>query len=541
MQVELARSNRFRGRVSRFRFSWSLMLMLVLWAATTQAQGTLTSKPQATPGEAGVATATKDEQTRSRRAMPTQAGANANEAAKSDSVTNDAETSVAETSVDSPPLATGNGSERLEALRAQIDAAKTDNERGRLERMLIDYLVALGKKSEAIAELRVMSRAERLDPVGFYNIGNALARLGDTDTAIDAYRKAIEQRHGNYARAINNLGVMYLRQGRWDEAQGTLVTALRQENFRYAEASYNLGRVYAARGEADLAIREWSRTLAVAPDHTDAAIALARAYAEDGSPERGLAVLDNFIERRGPNTEITDARRELLFGSGAREDIKAETNASFVRPVNAANVKTSATAAAAERSASNNSRKSVKEKTGADKRASASLRPLSVDRESYQELQRARSSRENGRNEEAAKSYRRVLSRNNGFFPPANLELSFVLSDLERHEEAAETLANVAKREGARYPIAYYHLGREYEKLGRLGLAAEAFEKAVAAYGDDNPQFLLDLSRVREKEGNAPAALTAMESYVRISRSQGRTIDWADERLAQLREKAKQK
>jgi tetratricopeptide (TPR) repeat protein len=134
-----------------------------------------------------------------------------------------------------------------------------------------------------------------------------------------------------------------------------------------------------------------------------------------------------------------------------------------------------------------------------------------------------------------------VLSRNNGFFPPANLELSFVLSDLQRHEEAAETLANVAKREGARYPIAYYHLGRQYEKLGRLSLAAEAFEKAVASYGEDNPQFLLDLSRVREKEGNAEAALTAMESYVRISQGQGRTLDWAAERLNQLREKAKQK
>ena len=65
----------------------------------------------------------------------------------------------------------GNGSDRLGALRVQLEAAKTDNERGRLRRMLVDYLVALGKKSEAVTELREMSREERLDPIGFYNIG----------------------------------------------------------------------------------------------------------------------------------------------------------------------------------------------------------------------------------------------------------------------------------------------------------------------------------------------------------------------------------
>jgi tetratricopeptide (TPR) repeat protein len=545
MQVEFSRVNRseeraLRARVFMWRLSLMLALMLVFSSGATRAQNDLTGKPATTtPAETKAAAAqAKDEQTRARRVAPPLVSPDGAKATRTD-----AAKSGAESSVEDPPLAIGNGGERLNALRSQIEAARTDSERGRLQRMLTDYLVALGKKSEAIAELRVMSRVDRLDPIGFYNIGNALARLGDTDTAIDAYRKAIEQRHGNYARAFNNLGVMFLRQGRWDEAQEALATALRLENFRYSEASYNLGRVYAARGEADLAIREWSRTLAVAPDHTDAAIALARAYAEDGSPERGVGVLDNFIERRGASTEIVDARREILFGSSVAVRQEGSTGAeaagNSARALNASSSGTNL-AATADAGASNNSRKSVKEKSGGVKRA-ASLRPLSVDRESYQELQRARSSREGGRNEEAAKLYRRVLSRNNGFFPPANLELSFVLSDLERHEEAVETLSAVAKREGARYPLAYYHLGREYEKLGRLNLAAEAFEKAAQAYGDDNPQFLLDLSRVREKEGNAEAALSAMESYVRISQSQGRTLDWADERLAKLRHKVEPK
>lgn len=458
-----------------------------------------------------------------------------------------------ETSATTAPAATGKGGDRLSTLRAQIEAAKSDAERARLQRTLVDYLVALGRRSEAVTELRVMSRAERLDPIGFYNIGNALARLGDTDSAIITYRKAIKQRHGNYARALNNLGVLLLRQGRWDEAQEALSSALKLENFRYSEASYNLGRLYSARGEADLAIREWSRALAVQPDHADAVLALARAYAEDGSPERGIAVLDAFIARRGPSADLTDARREILAGNSEGEEAKTviESTANATRPAKAANVnppaaRNSSTSNAgarddgrltADTSSNASARPSSNVKSGGGKRATERLRPLTVDRETYDLLRRARAAREGGRNEEAAEFYRRVLSRSNGFFPPANIELSFVLSDLHRYDEAAESLAMVANSEGARYPITYYHLGRKYELLGRFSLAAEAYEKAAAAYGDANPQFLLDLSRVREKEGNSQAALAAMEAYVRISQSLGRVPEWSSERLAQLRQK----
>ncbi len=540
MQVEPPISNRLKARERSVRgaglcFSLSLMLTLVCCLSSAQAQNEAAGKPSAS--EANAVGAAPVEQTRSRRAVET-ANSTSDEAGKS----------LAGAEVDGPPLAIGNGSDRLAALRAQIEAAKSDAERVRLQRMLVDYLVALGKKSEAINELRVMSRAERLDPIGFYNIGNALARLGDTDTAIDAYRKAIKQRHGNYARALNNLGVMFLRQGRWDEAQEQFAAALRLENFRYGEASYNLGRVYSARGEADLAIREWSRALVVQPDHADAAIALARAYAEDGSPERGLEVLDTFVARRGPSAEMSDARREILFGNETSEESKAVVattpnvsgsgSAASVNPT--VPLKTSASAAV-KTSSDNDARKGGSAKSGGGNRANSSLRSLTVDRETYGWLERARAAREGGRNEEAATFYRRVLARSNGLFPPANLELSFVLSDLKRYDEAAEVLQIVANREGARYPIAYYHLGRKYELLNRLSLAAEAFEKAAAAYGDANPQFLLDLSRVREKEGNAQAALTAMETYVRLSQNLGRTPDWSEARLNELRQKAEMK
>jgi tetratricopeptide (TPR) repeat protein len=421
------------------------------------------------------------------------------------------------------PLATaGKDGDRLSALRAQIASTKTGNERLRLERTLVDYLVALNKKGEAINELRAMSHEDRIDPVGFYNIGNALARLGDTDSAIESYRKAIKQRNGNYSHAQNNLGVLLLKQGRWDEAREAFLGALATENFRYAEASYNLGRLYSAQGEANLAMREWSRALMTQPDHVDAAIALARALAEDGKRERGVALLDAFITRHGASAEITDARREILFGSDEIEAASANAVPATgnARPARVENDKPS--------TAKN------------DGKTSASLRPLEVDQETYDLLQRAREARESEHNEEAATLYNRVLSRSNGFLPPANLELSFVLGSLRRYDEAITVLTTLVNRGGARYPIAYYHLGRQYEQLGKLSLAADAYEKAAEAFGDTNPQFFVDVSRVREKEGNAQAALAAMENYVRISQSKGGAPAWSTERLAQLRQKAKQ-
>jgi tetratricopeptide (TPR) repeat protein len=145
---------------------------------------------------------------------------------------------------------------------------------------LVDYFVAAGKKSEAIAELHSMLAEDRFDPTAFYNIGNRFVQLGDVEAAISAYRIAIDQRNGNYSWALNNLGAVLFQQGRWDEAFEALTSALRHEKFHYAEASFNLGRLYAARGEKKLAIQEWRRALAVNPQHAGAARALAYARSQ---------------------------------------------------------------------------------------------------------------------------------------------------------------------------------------------------------------------------------------------------------------------
>ena len=253
--------------------------------------------------------------------------------------------------------------ESLTSLPDQIEATPSGSERVRLQLKLAEQLVAAGKKTEATKELRAIINANVFDPQVLYNAGNALARVGDSDEAINAYRKAIDQRKGNYSRALNNLGVILLRQGRWDEAHEALSSALKLENFHYAEASYNLGRLYSARGEGDLAIREWRRSLRIDPEHLAAAQALSV----------------------GARPAVIVVRS----GTSGRPEPHVKTSRAPSTPTTAT--------------------------------------PLALDAVSYDFLQRARNSRELGQHKQAIEDYQRVLLRLHGYFPPANLEISYAL------------------------------------------------------------------------------------------------------------------
>jgi Tfp pilus assembly protein PilF len=273
---------------------------------------------------------------------------------------------------------------------------------------------------------------------------------------------------------------MLLRAGRWDEAHDALLSALKIESFHYAEASYNLGRVYAARGQHDLAVREWQRALTVDPKH--------------------------------------DAAKQALAHVGTEETIvvrKASNRSAEPRPAKAP--------AAAPKTAP---------------AVAPASKALVLDPASYNYLQRARSASERGKMQEAVENYQRVLKLEDGYFPPANLELSYVLLSLKRYDEALNNLLEVSKRDGVKYPISYFHLARLYELKGELKLAEASFSQAANSSVTNNGQFLLDLSRVREKLGDFKGSLEAMERYLKVMQEQGLKPVWSDERMAELRTKA---
>jgi tetratricopeptide (TPR) repeat protein len=421
--------------------------------------------------------------------------------------------------------AAGASGAEVEALRLQAEAASNPSERARLRLSLAEALAEGGKPSEAVALVRELVSEERFDPQFFYNAGNSLARLGESEAAADAYRKAVAQKRGNYARAQHNLGVVLTRLGRWEEAEGALRAALRLENDTYAEASYSLGRLHALRGESGLAAAEWARTLRLRPDHGDAAAALARTLAEGGDAEQALAVLDTYEARakaRGAAVprEVTVARGEIVAAANVYEAARAP------------GLKPAAEGGAAPTEGLPNSAALLRA-ARAPKGAPAQL---VVEKPAYDFLLNARAARASDRPEQAVEQYRRAIRAAGGYLAPANMELGLTLVGLRRNEEAAASLLAVARREGGRYPLVFYHLGRVYEHAGRLAEAGEAFARAAELAGEENPQFYVDLSRVREHEGRNADALAAAEAYVRAMSRTGEAPEWARARVESLRQ-----
>lgn len=425
--------------------------------------------------------------------------------------------------------------EEVEALRAKAEGASNPSERARLRLSLAEALAGAGARTEAVGLVRELVAEERFDPQFFYNAGNALARMGESDAAADAYRKAVAQKRGNYARAQHNLGVVLTRLGHWEEAEGALRAAMRLENDTYAEASYSLGRLHALRGESGLAAAEWARTLRLRPDHGDAAAALARTLAEGGDSEQALAVLDAYEARarlRGAAVprEVTVARGEVVAATNVYAVARAAGSSRTVE----ASAKTGEVAKTLE---------AMPDSTALLRGARASKGAPAmfvIEKEAYAFLRDARAARASDRTEEAVGLYRRAIREGGGYLAPANMELGLTLVALRRNEEAAASLLTVVRREGARYPLVFYHLGRIYEHLGRLAEAGEAFARAAELAGEESPQFYVDLSRVREREGRDADALAAAEAYVRAMARTGEAPEWARERVEGLRKKAAQ-
>src|SRR2546423_1033090 len=399
----------------------------------------------------------KDEAVRERRATATTADAtNGVQTNKSEPASPSSTSPLTSPSSQSPSSSASaelkdasKGDDGADELRAQVASAASASERARLERELAERLAESGRKSEAVKLLREMLSEERFDPPFFYNTGNALARLGESDAAIEAYRKAVAQRHGNYSRAQHNLGVVLTRLGRWDEAEEALKSALRLENHTYAAAGHNLGRPDALRGEAGLAIAEWQRTLRIEPEHADAAIALARTLAEDGDPEQGLAVLDSFgarMNKRGAVVprEVAVARGEIVAATNVAADAVHEKSSAYgggtkplagVRGEGSITNKTGASKNMAEERGAAVERNSVAVLREA--RAPAKpLRPLVVGKQAYSLLMSARAARAEDRADEAVALYRRAIEANGGYPAPADIELGYTLAGVRRNEEA---------------------------------------------------------------------------------------------------------
>jgi tetratricopeptide (TPR) repeat protein len=101
------------------------------------------------------------------------------------------------------------------------------------------------------------------DPDELYNIGNALAKLGNWDEAIGDYRRALQIAPGQ-VDIMNNLGFALAKEKLYGDAATNFLAVLKLEPAS-ADAHNNLASVFFAQGEYDQAARQFRAALQLSP------------------------------------------------------------------------------------------------------------------------------------------------------------------------------------------------------------------------------------------------------------------------------------
>ena len=120
-----------------------------------------------------------------------------------------------------------------------------------------------------------------------YNLGIVLSEQGETDQAIDHYRRAVALRP-DYAEAHYNLGRLLVEQGQLDDAIAHYERAA-AINPADAEAQNNLGVTLFGIGRADDAIAHYQKALEIRPDYAEASCNLANALIAKGDFDGAIA------------------------------------------------------------------------------------------------------------------------------------------------------------------------------------------------------------------------------------------------------------
>jgi len=137
------------------------------------------------------------------------------------------------------------------------------------------------------------------DVEGMYAAGNAHAKAGEYDQAIEQYDHVIRL-DPDHINALNNRGNAHLAKGAYDEAVADFDRAITLKP-DFATAYCNRGNAYQGRGEYDRAIRDYGVALQLKPDMAVALDNRAKAYDRKGMHDQARKDHAAAVAMRNPN------------------------------------------------------------------------------------------------------------------------------------------------------------------------------------------------------------------------------------------------
>jgi tetratricopeptide (TPR) repeat protein len=127
----------------------------------------------------------------------------------------------------------------------------------------------------------------------FNNLGNSYSDVGDMESALLAFERAVEI-NPTLSESRANLGNIYLKKGQVAQAIGEYRAAL-DINPNDAKTHNNLGNAYTQRGSLGYAVSEYSRAIGLDPNFVDGYKNLALVYSKQERYGRAIAELKKTI------------------------------------------------------------------------------------------------------------------------------------------------------------------------------------------------------------------------------------------------------
>ncbi len=183
-------------------------------------------------------------------------------------------------------------------------------------------LLAQGKRDEAVAYLRDLTRAEPGNPDARLLLGNVLMEAGQRDESIAQLREAVRLAPKS-AEAHNSLGEAYQAFGDPQAARPEFEQAVTIDP-RHAQAQANLGEVLLRQNEAKAAashLDEAIRLFGAKPDAAYPRYLRAKIDTDQGDVAKAVAQLEQAVAARPDFAEawsdLGDARKSLADDAGA--------------------------------------------------------------------------------------------------------------------------------------------------------------------------------------------------------------------------------
>jgi len=189
-------------------------------------------------------------------------------------------------------------------------------------------LADVGELHQAIQQYRETLQLDPEEADAHFNLGVALAKIGQADEAMEHYRQAIRLR-SHYIDAHNNLGMLLAGAGRIDEAM---------EHFREAarvkpdspDAHYNLGLALAGLGKTQEAIEEYREAVRLKPEDATAHFNLGVALAAIDRTDEAIQQYQEAL-RLKPDDAAFHNNLGIAFAAADRSDAALEQYRKAVR------------------------------------------------------------------------------------------------------------------------------------------------------------------------------------------------------------------